>query len=692
MSHTASRWLATGLAVMTAAVALVATALLASAQTTGFVDVPQDAYFATPVADLQADGVFDGTLCAEGFCPLQPIDRKTMAVWIVRVLDGQDPPSITGSRFADVDPSGFHARFIERLAELGVTSGCGDRAGFCPDRTVTRAQAAVLLSRAYDLPAGSDPGFDDAPDNAWYADDVARLVASGITAGCKTTQFCPSQDTTRGQLATFLWRANPPARVHVVLDAEYVELSEIAAEYRPGQPINITVHYCGLTDRVASEPNLSRLVSELNNAMKRFFENQSRATDSGDIQQRINFVEGRIGFPNVSSAEVLDEVNRNGNSYAPYRRVCFESVTESTRNRQVLILLDATLTPGWNGVALYGGPAISLTHSHLGDGHLGIVAHEFAHAFYVTKDGTVGLRHPWADYLQLCNVINDIGGLQQLQTNEREDCGDYIKENPEERLPEEQAREMLRSLLSYRFGHPVYSAIRNLDSAYLACYQRESLGWLSQGACDDPPATPSTPLPPRLEFVGEILQVSWSASTADTLAPVTDYNVQYRVAERNEQWTDVQHHGDELFTRIPGLMDGLLYEVRVQAVNRIGPSGWSAPERLTKPGDPGSDQRVVLTVGSSAQGEPTNAGPCGAQCRWLHVELQNFPRALIPWYAPTTASARSDPGAEHGMMQPCPCGRMTTHASSDSPATKSSFWSIPTVGTAPGTAASAPTP
>ena len=190
---------------------VLAVAPTAAAQTGSFEDVADDAYFTTPVADLAASGVFAGTECEAGFCPSDPIDRKTMAVWVVRVLDGQDPPPASQTRFDDVNASSFHAPFIERMAELEVTRGCGDGSGYCPDRNVTRAEMAVFISRAYDLPDGPDPGFSDVPADAWYAADVARLAASKITVGCGDgTRFCPGRDTTRGQMATFLWRAESP--------------------------------------------------------------------------------------------------------------------------------------------------------------------------------------------------------------------------------------------------------------------------------------------------------------------------------------------------------------------------------------------------------------------------------------------------------------------------------------------------
>ena len=189
---------AADVAVVAAAVVAVTASTPAVGQPGGFGDVAEDAYYSVPVSTLAEQGVFVGTECGTGFCPGDPIDRKTMAVWIVRVLDGEDPEAASESKFDDVDASGFYAPFIERMAELEVTRGCGDGSGFCPDRNVTRAEMAVFLSRAYKLPEGPDPSFVDVPADAWYAADVARLAASKITRGCGDgSGFCPGRDTTR---------------------------------------------------------------------------------------------------------------------------------------------------------------------------------------------------------------------------------------------------------------------------------------------------------------------------------------------------------------------------------------------------------------------------------------------------------------------------------------------------------------
>ena len=207
--------------------------VVALAQPGGFGDVAGDAYYSEPVAALTAMGVFEGTECDGGFCPREPIDRKTMAVWTVRVVTGQDPPAVSLTRFDDVDAGSFYAPFVERMAQLRITLGCGDGTGFCPDNAVTRAQMAAFLSRAFSLPDGPDPGFADVAADAWYAAEVAALAASGITRGCGDgTVFCPGQDTTRAQMATFLHRGLGWAvdREAAAVAASRAELSAVPGE------------------------------------------------------------------------------------------------------------------------------------------------------------------------------------------------------------------------------------------------------------------------------------------------------------------------------------------------------------------------------------------------------------------------------------------------------------------------------
>ena len=159
-------------------------------------------------------GVLDGTECGEGlFCPRDPVHRWVMAVWLVRILDGAEAPAGSESsgpvRFVDVDPDEWWAPYVERLAELDVTKGCAvGPLRFCPEGFVTRAQMASFLVRAFELDPVPDSGFVDIDGNV-HESNIDALVASGITQGCSLDplSFCPRDDTTRAQMATFLKRA-----------------------------------------------------------------------------------------------------------------------------------------------------------------------------------------------------------------------------------------------------------------------------------------------------------------------------------------------------------------------------------------------------------------------------------------------------------------------------------------------------
>lgn len=162
------------------------------------------------VEALDAAGVLRGTGCATGrLCPQEPLPRWAMAVWLVRVLEGGDPPSSGDSRFADVGSWRWWAPHVERLADLGVTLGCRTRPSrFCPNRPVTRAQMASFLQRAFRLGPSPSAGFTDTRGSI-HEPDIDALAEAGITVGCSVdpSRFCPSEPVTRAQMASFLRRA-----------------------------------------------------------------------------------------------------------------------------------------------------------------------------------------------------------------------------------------------------------------------------------------------------------------------------------------------------------------------------------------------------------------------------------------------------------------------------------------------------
>jgi hypothetical protein len=135
------------------------------------------------------------------FCPSQRLPRDQMASLLARTLR---LPVSTRDFFTD-DAGNPHQGDINRAAQAGITGGCGANR-YCPKATVTRQEMASFLVRALDLRRSSVDRFIDDEDSIHEA-DINALAASGITAGCSPTRFCPRNSVTRGEVMAFLYRA-----------------------------------------------------------------------------------------------------------------------------------------------------------------------------------------------------------------------------------------------------------------------------------------------------------------------------------------------------------------------------------------------------------------------------------------------------------------------------------------------------
>jgi predicted extracellular nuclease len=86
------------------------------------------------------------------YCPSDPVKREQMAAFLVRGLGEFSPPTPPSQRFTDVPPANVFYNFIDRMAVLNITLGCTpDHLMYCPADSVTRAQMAAFLVRAFGL-------------------------------------------------------------------------------------------------------------------------------------------------------------------------------------------------------------------------------------------------------------------------------------------------------------------------------------------------------------------------------------------------------------------------------------------------------------------------------------------------------------------------------------------------------------
>ncbi len=183
---------------------------LSKGYVTDFNDVPQNQTFHAFVTTLVSNGVTAG-VGGGNYGVASSTLRQQMAVFLLKAKYGvcYVPPPCTPGFFADVPCPGTFAPWIEALANLGITGGCGN-GNYCPASPVRRDQMAVFLLKAehgstYVPPACTPPGvFTDVACPGTFTDWIERLAAEGITGGCGAGIYCPGNPNTRGQMAVFI--------------------------------------------------------------------------------------------------------------------------------------------------------------------------------------------------------------------------------------------------------------------------------------------------------------------------------------------------------------------------------------------------------------------------------------------------------------------------------------------------------
>jgi len=146
---------------------------------------------------------------------------------------------IAGRRtFADTDDVN-----VEKMAAVGVVSGVGNNR-FNPDDTLTREQAAVILSQLADA-VGSpltrhESTFTDSDGiSLWAIESVGRVQAAGIMGGVGNNFFSPKSSYTREQSIVTILRLFDAVQPVVEIDLRFRDITNerlaemIASGYIP---------------------------------------------------------------------------------------------------------------------------------------------------------------------------------------------------------------------------------------------------------------------------------------------------------------------------------------------------------------------------------------------------------------------------------------------------------------------------
>ncbi len=234
------------------------TANYTATEMTPFGDITPSESFASYIEAIYNNGITAG--CGNGnYCPSDYVTRDQMAAFIVRATQveaGQSPTCFvcTGGTdcatetpyFNDVPAIDAFFPYIQKLKELGVTTGCGNN-DYCPNGYVTRDQMAAFIIRAL-YPDGftctggiagaavgcatTTPYFNDVSAADTFFPYVQKLKELGITTGCGNSNYCPSEEITRDQMAAFLARAflgmkggSAPTLVSIAITSSFPSLA-----------------------------------------------------------------------------------------------------------------------------------------------------------------------------------------------------------------------------------------------------------------------------------------------------------------------------------------------------------------------------------------------------------------------------------------------------------------------------------
>ena len=173
-----------------------------------FTDVAEGAFYYEPVLWAVNHGpqITNGT-SATTFSPNATCTRGQVVTFLWRAA-GAPEPTMALNPFSDVKEGAFYYKAVLWAVQTGITKGV-DATHFGPDRDCTRGQVVAFLHRSIGTPPpGSDVNpFVDVKEGAFYYDAVLWAVEKNVTKGTSETTFSPNATCTRGQIVTFLYRA-----------------------------------------------------------------------------------------------------------------------------------------------------------------------------------------------------------------------------------------------------------------------------------------------------------------------------------------------------------------------------------------------------------------------------------------------------------------------------------------------------
>ncbi|MGE7689334.1 S-layer homology domain-containing protein [Lysinibacillus sp. NPDC097214] len=177
---------------------------IADAAAVTFKDVPANSVHAEAISNLAERGIINGF--PDGtFGPSKIVTRGQAAKIIAGVLE-LDTKNVKNPNFKDVKTTHPFYGAIAALKAEGIITGNGDGTYGLND-PLTRGQMAKIIVEAFDLEGETTTPFTDVPENNIYAKYIKVLYGNNVTTGTTPITYMPNGIVTRGELASFVVRA-----------------------------------------------------------------------------------------------------------------------------------------------------------------------------------------------------------------------------------------------------------------------------------------------------------------------------------------------------------------------------------------------------------------------------------------------------------------------------------------------------
>ncbi|MEK4129909.1 S-layer homology domain-containing protein [Solibacillus sp. FSL W8-0474] len=141
------------------------------------------------------------------------------------------------SKFTDIPTSSEYIGAINALAERGIINGYEDGT-FKPSAPITRGQMAKIIVNTFELDIATDINlpFTDVTEKNGYRSYIQTLLNHKITQGSSLSIYAPNQAVKRGQMASFVVRAE-----------------QVSTQLKENKPVEGTISSIGDTQIVIGE-------------------------------------------------------------------------------------------------------------------------------------------------------------------------------------------------------------------------------------------------------------------------------------------------------------------------------------------------------------------------------------------------------------------------------------------------------